>query len=250
MQRPWVLFDIDGVLNPFFNDLADFTGFESFQTPFSSWLINRELHGLWLRDLERLADLRWASMWRANSNALNGQYQLRRKVYPHLNWLDWYPETNQTYKLPTIKYEVGKRRPIVWVDDELESDTYAWADERGNTVLIHCDPGKGWTLAEYETIVFFLANRKRFARLRGLHAHRITTRLHGFRELAQRYDLTELRAVQSPQEPEVRQVFEVQFSELTDEARVQLQAELEELLAAPIELVQQANGRKGSIRLW
>lgn len=250
MQRPWVLFDIDGVLNPFFNDLADFTGFESFQTPFASWLINRELHGLWLRDIERLADFRWASMWRANSNALNDQYRLQRKVYPHLNWLDWYPEVNQTYKLPTIKYEVGNRHPIVWVDDELESDTYEWADSRGNTLLIHCDPRQGWTVAEYETIIFFLANRKQLAKLRGLYPQRITTRLHGFRELARHHGLTELRAVRPHPEYAGKQVFEVQFSEITDEGRTQLRQELEELLAGKVELVQQANGRKGSVRLW
>lgn len=51
----------------------------------------------------------------------------------------------RTWKLRDVRLYAGNR-PCAWIDDDLGSDAFAWADERAApTLLLRADPGVGMT---------------------------------------------------------------------------------------------------------
>jgi hypothetical protein len=69
-------------------------------------------------------------------------------------------EHSGTWKLPSIsdwvRNDVAPLEKVVWVDDELDEDAFAWAEKRGNTLLLKPDPAVGLTRDHVDTILAFL----------------------------------------------------------------------------------------------
>ena len=155
----YILWDIDGVFNPYMaTDLIE-RGFSRYNQDWISWDLDVVNHGQWMRELESAANFVWASNWGDESNALVKWFFLESLHYPHIP-LNMATEHSGTWKLPSIsdwvRNDVAPAEKVVWVDDELDEDAFVWAQQRGNTLLLKTDPAVGLTREHVDTILAFL----------------------------------------------------------------------------------------------
>lgn len=152
-----ILFDIDGVLNPFTAvGLPD--SYLPVKSRWTTWRIDTGQHLLWLKQLAVKNTLVWCSSWEEDSNDINRFLGLEEWDYVEFEDSSVYPEAQQkTWKLDdVITALVGVEEKVVWLDDEFKPDAHEWAKSRGNTLLIPCDPSVGWNVTQYEQMVAFL----------------------------------------------------------------------------------------------
>ena len=155
-----IIWDIDGVLNPYLaNDLAE----RNFFHISKNWMtvdIDLQDHAAWMRDLESKSTMVWGSSWEDDSNLIADYFWLTK----HLDYIKFRGVTHGediTWKLPSvIKFVDTVKEPIIWLDDEFKQDAYDWAEKRGNTKLIYCDPAVGWTFEQYQQILEFIEEHK------------------------------------------------------------------------------------------
>jgi hypothetical protein len=157
----YILWDIDGVLNPFMaTDLVE-RGFVRFNRDWISWDLDIVHHAEWMRQLDEQNKFVWASTWGDESNALCGWFHLKELSYPHIP-LQMNSNHDGTWKLASVSTWVEQNVPrtekIVWVEDELHEDAYRWAENRGNVLLVKTDDSVGFTEQQYENVVAFLQN--------------------------------------------------------------------------------------------
>jgi hypothetical protein len=160
-----VLFDIDGVLNPFLADASRLPpSFVPVQEGWASWLLDFNQHRQWMLQLEREAELVWASSWEEESNLVNKRFGLDGLTYPHVPFKNA-PSGEGMWKLPAIeRYLAQSDEAVVWLDDEFEDDAREWAARRPSTLLIECDPTMGWTEAQYEQVLDFVRSHPKVLR--------------------------------------------------------------------------------------
>lgn len=148
--RPYLLLDVDGVLNPFevTSPLPDFRRHRLMG--FDVWLW--EEHGRWLERLAHWFDLVWATTW---------EHEAARLIAPRLGLPDDMPViefrsgTGDTLKLDDVDAFVGER-PLAWVDDDLWPDAYDWAESRtAPTLLVQTEPDVGLTAEEAARLEVF-----------------------------------------------------------------------------------------------
>ena len=129
MDRPFLLLDVDGVLNPL--SVAKPSGFTRYKLlGYEVWLSTQ--HGEWLRTLAQWFDLVWATTW---------EYQAPRLIAPRVG-LPKMPvievdrgAVDDTWKLRDVQRFVADR-PLAWVDDDLWADAFAWAEAREQPTLL------------------------------------------------------------------------------------------------------------------
>jgi hypothetical protein len=152
-----ILWDIDGPLNPHLaTDLIE-RNFTKVDEGYASWYIDTNHHAEWLRHLESMTTkMMWCSSWLDESNALVKHYGLKNRM-PFIDLYSAVKTDSTMWKLPAVKEAFkGTRTPLIWLDDEFEESAYAWAQERGNTMLVTCDPAVGWTLEQYQLMQQFI----------------------------------------------------------------------------------------------
>jgi hypothetical protein len=141
-ERPLLLMDVDGVLNPFAAPACP-EGFAEFDIPGGDGEPTRlcRAHGGWLRELARRYELVWATGWGADANA----YLSPLLGLPNLPLVTFPPVPFEPReKVPAIAAYVGERRPVAWVDDALVPEAHAWAAARAApTLLLGTDPSRG-----------------------------------------------------------------------------------------------------------
>lgn len=98
-------------------------------------------HGPWLQELAARFQIVWATGWGENANQMLAPL-LRLPALPVIP----FPVPFDPYdKLPAIVRYAGNR-PLVWFDDMLQSEAFAWAAERVTpALLISIDPAEGLT---------------------------------------------------------------------------------------------------------
>lgn len=155
----YILWDVDGVLNPFESTDLHERGFVRFNKEYISWALDIVHHAEWLRYLEFHASFVWASSWGSETNALCGWFGLKNIRYPHIP-LSTSVEHQGSWKLPSIQKwvteNVSESDSVVWVDDELYDDAAVWAASLPNVLLIPTDPAAGLTYDEFLCINDFI----------------------------------------------------------------------------------------------
>lgn len=167
-SSPLVLVDIDGVLNAFASGgvgehqrVARAGGYR---------VVLDRRHPGWFDVLADHAELWWATMWQAHAGPVFGAVAGLGHDWPHLDFDGAYvganPSAQRTghgvggYKWPRI-LEMGEtRRPMVWIDDDMDDDHLAWAAERDGagcpTLFIRPDPAEGFTFDQFLDVLAFV----------------------------------------------------------------------------------------------
>jgi hypothetical protein len=144
---PLLLFDVDGVLNPFAaaHCPAGYQEHEFF--PNEAPIRLCRTHGRWLRELAARFEIVWATRWGDEANRLIGPV-LQLPQFPVICLPPVPFEPRQ--KVSAIHRYVGPR-PTVWLDDAFTPEAHEWASTRSAaTRLIDIDPAEGLTRTAVE----------------------------------------------------------------------------------------------------
>ena len=139
---PLLLFDVDGVLNPYAAPGCPpgYTEHELF--PGEEAVLVCAAHGEWLAELAIRFQLVWATGWGAEANRLLAPL-LQIPELPVIGFppVPFHPRD----KLPAVaRYARG--RSLAWVDDQFPAETRGWAAAReAPTLLVEVDPAEGLT---------------------------------------------------------------------------------------------------------
>lgn len=141
MVRPFLLLDVDGVLNPF-AAAGRPDGFTRYRLMgYEVWLSLR--HGAWLKGLAAWFDLVWATTWEHDAPRLIAPRVGLPLDLPVIEFSEG--AADGTWKLHDVDRFVG-HRPLAWVDDDLGPDAFAWAKHRETpTLLLRTEPSVGLT---------------------------------------------------------------------------------------------------------
>ncbi len=154
LNRPLLLVDIDGVLNPHVSpSVAMPSHYAAHQVGGQRvWLA--AMHGEWLHWLSGHFDLAWATTWEADANELIGPIIGAPPALPTIHF-DQLDEHGWTWKLPAVQAFVGDRA-LAWLDDEPGFGVEEWASTRLEpTLLVKPNGYFGWTAAEFDELVTF-----------------------------------------------------------------------------------------------
>jgi len=147
VNRPLLLLDVDGVLNPWLIPTLP-EGYEEhrigpFDVVLAAW------HGPALVELCQQAGLElvWATTWEERANL---EIAPRVGLPTDLAWITFNPLeidlSTETRKLAFVQRWVGDRA-CVWIDDDLGFDAWTWAAERTEagvpTLLVQPTPQRG-----------------------------------------------------------------------------------------------------------
>lgn len=139
---PLLLLDVDGVLNPWAAPACPPGYIEHDFFPGEEPVRVCPAHGPWLQELATRFQIVWATAWGAGANRLLAPLlQL-----PDLPVIDFPPVPfHPRDKLPAI-VRYAARRPLAWIDDELQPEAHALAARRRTpALLISADPAEGLT---------------------------------------------------------------------------------------------------------
>lgn len=160
-ESNFLLWDIDGVFNPFMASNLRERGFVRYHKDWISWDLDIVNHARWVRELEEISLPIWASNWGSDSNALAGWFFMEETSYPHIDLSVGAGSSNASWKLLAIQHwvenNVPKNGKVVWVDDETHEDAFAWAAAHDNIMIIKPDDKVGLTLEHVESIKSFFS---------------------------------------------------------------------------------------------
>jgi hypothetical protein len=161
VDRPLLLLDVDGVLNPWLMpELPD--GYQLhrigiFDVILASW------HGPAILELceEANLDLVWATTWEEDANR---EIAPRIGLPDDLPWISFPMDDEdplvESRKLPAVRRWVADHS-CVWIDDDLWGDAWAWATERTDdgipTLLVKPSPERGLTQAHLAAVSHWAA---------------------------------------------------------------------------------------------
>lgn len=153
-ERPWLLIDVDGVLNPLV--VAD--GFEIHELTPTGWVgpaLNVQLsaqHGDWILALTDVFDLVWATTWEESANRLIAPIVGLPNDLPVIPFAEprLRHEWDISFKSPAVARYVGSH-PFAWLDDSItDADTewFSTVEGIGAYHLQAIDPTVGLTVAD------------------------------------------------------------------------------------------------------
>lgn len=150
-HRPWLLIDVDGVLNPLLVSEA----FEVYRLAPIDWAgppLSVQLSprlGTWITGLADLFDLAWATTWEESANTVIAPIVGLPTDLPVIPFRE--PRLRHrwglSFKTPSVAAWVGDR-PFVWLDDDTTDADTTWLRSVpgiGPFHLQHVDPRIGLT---------------------------------------------------------------------------------------------------------
>lgn len=147
-QRPLLLLDVDGVLNPFAADGCPpgYQEFPFFPDEEPVWLCPG--HADWLRELAGHFEIVWVTAWGQEAN----KHIAPVLGLPRLPVIEFPPiPFHPREKVPAVASFVGEH-PAAWIDDALTQEARDWAASRTSpTLLVDIDAAIGLTRAAVDT---------------------------------------------------------------------------------------------------
>jgi hypothetical protein len=143
--KPLLLVDVDGVISLY--------GFPPDQRPNGRFaLVDGIGHflsgtaGPHLLDLAPVFELVWCSGWEERANDYLPRHLGLPGPLPYLSF-DHKPAGGRPHwKLSAIDACAGPERPLAWIDDAHDAESWSWAHERaGPTLLVDTEPSVGIT---------------------------------------------------------------------------------------------------------
>lgn len=154
----YIIMDIDGVLNPTgAQHNPNLVGFIRMSADNAVAYLNPETHVRWINELSDHAQFIWGSAWAEQSNLILEMLNLPDR-WDHIP-LQYEDVGLGTWKIKPIRRWVEALpadERIVWIDDDLEPDAFAWAEQRGNMLAIQPAPHRGMTEEDFQSILTFL----------------------------------------------------------------------------------------------
>ncbi|TDD19517.1 hypothetical protein E1218_23930 [Kribbella turkmenica] len=161
MPRPWVMVDIDGVLNPQKNQAE--RGFTPYRLKGEDnllvWL--HPEHGRMLNELDRegLVDLRWGTTWNEAANPTVGAaigLERQWEVLPIDRAMAGPVAFGTNWKAVSIQAG-AQGQPFAWLDDFMTESDRLWAenrvlDEGLPTLLVRIDPAVGMQAQDLQQV--------------------------------------------------------------------------------------------------
>jgi hypothetical protein len=149
-SRPFLLIDVDGVLNPFAGRRTK-PAFSTHQLAGFTVRLN-PAHGPMLMQFADRFDLVWATTWEDQANELIGPI-VGLPTLPVIH-LGFTSKDRLRHKWPAISAYVGDR-PLVWIDDEPSSDDAGRVQSRNlhiPTRIVKTHPASG-LLPEHTVLI-------------------------------------------------------------------------------------------------
>jgi hypothetical protein len=154
VQKPLLLIDVDGVLNPWVR------GGDPIPEGYITHRVGGQIvlladhHGEWLRELADHFDLAWVTTWEAEADALIAPIIDAPAGLPYISFHER-TDDGWTWKLPAVRRFV-EDRPVACLDDDPGPDADEWATSRtAPTLLVMPDPELGWTREECDELIAF-----------------------------------------------------------------------------------------------
>jgi regulatory protein YycH of two-component signal transduction system YycFG len=120
-MKPFLLLDIDGVLNPDIPDSSEFKDFRVLETPWSNFSLSLK-EGQILQDLSNYVDLVWATSWEDYANEYISPYL----GINNLPVISFTPHGSESLKVKDIiRFINFHQRPFIWIDDEIEDEFHS-----------------------------------------------------------------------------------------------------------------------------
>jgi HAD domain in Swiss Army Knife RNA repair proteins len=144
-MRPWLLIDIDGVLNldpPREGEPSAPTSRSHRVDGGELWLDDRL--SAWLQRLSERYEPVWCTTWEERANELLSPL-LELPVLPVIEMAPLVVCANAHWKRPAVERWLRiNPRPAVWLDDEFAGGDEAWGERLG-CKIVRCDPYLGLT---------------------------------------------------------------------------------------------------------
>lgn len=164
MTKPFLLMDVDGVLNCVGSKLVEFE--DEFQKEWRMRLLMIQIPVGTKDRLHRLAEvfeMHWATMWEDSANIDLHPYLGFVDPWPFIEWDSHQKQLlragllmEESWKLLDIKRYVGEDQPFAWVDDDIQEDARVWVAQRpGPSLLLQTNEDMGLTEVHVSLLLEF-----------------------------------------------------------------------------------------------
>ncbi|OII64157.1 hypothetical protein BJP40_21415 [Streptomyces sp. CC53] len=161
-ERPLLLLDVDGPLNPYAAQAQRRpAGYGTHRMRPEGWSAGRPLrvwlspeHGTELRALAEAYELVWATTWKGEANTWIGP----RLGLPELPFVDWPTMHGRapagTFWKTQYLLEYAAGRPFAWVDDDITSYDREYVEQRhlAGALLMYVDPRRGLVRQDFDAL--------------------------------------------------------------------------------------------------
>lgn len=163
-ERPLIMLDVDGVLNPFCSRPPE--GHGIFPIGMERVLLNPS-HGPMVLDLakETGADLVWCTMWQTAANTFIsprlGLPQLPVVGIPPISEIPWGVSIGAHKAMYAARY--AGSRPLVWFDDEPDAAYWMYHMAKGPALVVQINSDQGITKQHFDVAKAWLLTHGREA---------------------------------------------------------------------------------------
>lgn len=158
MDRPLLLLDVDGVLNPYGTPQPPPGYTEHHMFPGEEPVRVNPAHGSWITEAGTVLDIAWATSWNDEANQLLAPL-LHIAPLPVVTMPP--PPFDPSDKIPLIA-AYARERPAAWIDDLHTAQAHDWAATRTSpTLLITADPAIGLTRNSIDHVIAWASDPRR-----------------------------------------------------------------------------------------